>query len=89
MALLLLLILFCRGINAADNMMIGADITILDGKGKTPLQWAQLNSHTEVGMILAGGRKGADRKKSPSGGSSGTTGSSKAGEVATAKAAKP
>lgn len=71
----------CRCINVANDM-VGADATILDGKGKTPLQWAQLNSHTEVGMILAGGKEGADGKKS-------LTGSSKAGAVATAKATKP
>ncbi|CAM9667836.1 unnamed protein product, partial [Laminaria digitata] len=30
----------------------GADHTLKDNNGKTPLQWAQLNSHTEVGALL-------------------------------------
>lgn len=31
---------------------VGADATLSDVKGKTALQWAQLNSRTDVGLLL-------------------------------------
>lgn len=30
----------------------GADDTLRDAEGKTALQWAQLNSRTDVGLLL-------------------------------------
>lgn len=38
----------------------GADITTKDNKGKTPLQWAQINRHAEVGSLLDDARRTTD-----------------------------
>ncbi|CAM9721346.1 unnamed protein product, partial [Hapterophycus canaliculatus] len=66
----------------------GADITIRDNKGNTPLQWAQINNHAAVGSVLASDNKAGLKPAGNGSGDAPTTNKSKAGTKTAATAAR-